>query len=130
MRLKAEFDNFRRRKVNEISTILQYEGESVIKGFIPIIDDLDRMINSTDSSENLLRDGILLVKNKIDKFLESLEVKTFAEKGEQMDTDLHDAMMTQSEKDLEDNSIIEVFEKGYTYKDKIIRHAKVIVNKK
>ena len=130
VRLKAEFDNFRRRKVNEISTILQYEGESVIKGFIPIIDDLDRMINSTDSSENLLRDGILLVKNKIDKFLESLEVKTFAEKGEQMDTDLHDAMMTQSEKDLEDNSIIEVFEKGYTYKDKIIRHAKVIVNKK
>ena len=46
LRLKAEFDNFRRRKVNEFSNLLQYEGESVIKGFLPIIDDLDRIINS------------------------------------------------------------------------------------
>ena len=130
LRLKAEFDNFRRRKVNEFSNLLQYEGETVIKGFIPIIDDLERMINSTDSSENLLKDGILLVKTKIDKFLSSLDIKTFAKKGEIMDTDLHDAMMTQKEKKLEDNCIIEVFEKGYTYKDKVIRHAKVIVNKK
>ena len=130
LRLKAEFDNFRRRKVNEFSNLLQYEGESVIKGFLPIIDDLGRIINSTDSSEKLLKEGIDLVKTKIDKFLTSMEIKPFASRGEEMNPDLHDAMLTQSDKELDDNCIIEVFEKGYTYREKVIRHAKVIVNKK
>ncbi|MBT4554858.1 MAG: nucleotide exchange factor GrpE, partial [Candidatus Marinimicrobia bacterium] len=49
LRLKAEFDNFRRRKVDEISSLLQYDGENVIKGFIPILDDLGRMIESSNT---------------------------------------------------------------------------------
>ena len=47
-----------------------------------------------------------------------------------MDPDLHDAMMTQSVDNIDNDTILEVFEKGYKYKDKVIRHAKVIVNKK
>ena len=128
--MKAEFVNCRRRKVNEFSNLLQYEGESVIKGFLPIIDDLDRIINSTDSSEKLLKEGIDLVKTKIDKLLTSMDIKPFALRGEEMNPDFHDAMLTQSDKELDDNCIIEVFEKGYTYREKVIRHAKVIVNKK
>ena len=130
IRLKAEFDNFRKRKVNEISKLLQYEGESVLKGFIPIIDDLERMINFDKSSPENIKDGVLLVKTKIDKFLENLEVKVFSKKGDKMDPDLHDAMMTQSVDNMDNDTILEVFEKGYKYKDKVIRHAKVIVNKK
>ena len=48
VRLKAEFENFRRRKSEEISRLLQYEGEGVIKGFLPILDDLSRMINTKE----------------------------------------------------------------------------------
>ncbi len=81
IRLKAEFDNFRKRKVNEISKLLQYEGESVLKEFIPIIDDLERMINFDNSSSEDIKDGILLVKTKIDKLLNNLEVKAFSKKG-------------------------------------------------
>ena len=58
LRLKAEFENFRRRKAEEISRLLQYEGENVIIGFLPIVDDLERMIDSSDSSDKLLKDGI------------------------------------------------------------------------
>ncbi len=130
LRLKAEFDNFRRRKVNEFSNLLQYEGESVIKGFLPVIDDLERIINSTDSSEKLLKDGMDLVKTKIDKLLNSMDIKPFAKRGEKMNPDLHDAMITKSDKKVDDNCILEVFEKGYLYREKVIRHAKVIVNKK
>ncbi len=130
IRLKAEFDNFRKRKVNEISKLLQYEGESVLKEFIPIIDDLERMINFDKSSSEDIRDGILLVKTKIDKLLNNLEVEVFSKKGDKMDPDLHDAMMTQSVDNIDNDTILEVFEKGYKYKDKVIRHAKVIVNKK
>ena len=130
IRLKAEFDNFRKRKVNEISKLLQYEGESVLKEFIPIIDDLERMINFDKSSPEDIKDGILLVKTKIDKLLNNLEVKAFSKKGDKMDPDLHDAMMTQSVDNIDNDTILEVFEKGYKYKGKVIRHAKVIVNKK
>lgn len=130
IRLKAEFENFRRRKADEISRLLQFEGENTIRGFLPILDDLERMIHSSDASEKSLKDGVSMVESKIQKYFESLSIKPFGEKGDEMDTDIHDAMLTQTDKKMDDNSILEVFEKGYTYRDKVIRHAKVIVNKK
>ena len=130
IRLKAEFENFRRRKADEISRLLQFEGENAIRGFLPILDDLERMIHSSDASEESLKDGVSMVESKIQKYFESLSIKTFCEKGDEMDPDIHDAMLTQTDKKMDDNSILEVFEKGYTYRDKVIRHAKVIVNKK
>ena len=130
IRLKAEFDNFRRRKAEEISRLLQYDGENVILGFLPILDDINRMIDSEDASKESLMDGIALVQSKINKFFDSLNIEPYGEKGDKMDTDIHDAMLTQSDKKQEDDTILDVFEKGYTYRDKVIRHAKGIVNKK
>ena len=130
IRLKAEFENFRRRKADENSRLLQFEGENAIRGFLPILDDLERMIHSSDASEESLKDGVSMVESKIQKYFESLSIKPFGEKGDEMDPDIHDAMLTQTDKKMDDNSILEVFEKGYTYRDKVIRHAKVIVNKK
>jgi len=130
LRLKAEFENFRRRKADEVSKLLQYEGETVIKGFLPILDDLERMVDSKKSSDESLADGIELVKNKISKFFEDLNVEPFGNKGDEMDPVIHDAMLTQVNEEEENDIILEVFEKGYTYRDKVIRHAKVIVNKK
>ena len=69
MRLKAEFENFRRRKSEEFTKLLQYDGEEVIKGFLPIIDDLKRMIASNeDTSLETLKDGVKMVESKIYKF--------------------------------------------------------------
>ena len=130
LRLKAEFENFRRRKSEEISRLLQYEGESVVKGFLPILDDISRMINTKKSSQKSLKEGIVLVDSKIQKYFETLEITQFGEKGEVMDPDKHDAMLTQKDENLDNDVILEVFEKGYMYREKVIRHAKVIVNKK
>jgi molecular chaperone GrpE len=131
VRLKAEFENFRRRKSEEFTKLLQYDGEEVIKGFLPIIDDLKRMITSNeDTSLETLKDGVKMVESKIYKFFDKLEVEPFAEKGDKMDPEIHDAMLTKQDKSMEDNCILEVFESGYTFKEKVIRHAKVIVNKK
>jgi molecular chaperone GrpE len=131
VRLKAEFENFRRRKSEEFTKLLQYDGEEVIKGFLPIIDDLKRMIASNeDTSLETLKDGVKMVESKIYKFFDKLEVEPFAEKGDEMDPEIHDAMLTKQDKSMEDNCILEVFESGYTFKEKVIRHAKVIVNKK
>ncbi len=130
LRLKAEFENFRRRKSEEISKLLQYDGENVIRGFLPILDDLNRMIHTEETTEESLKDGMVLLDSKIKKYFDSLDIVPFGEKGEVMDTDLHDAMLTQEDKNHEDGIILDVFEKGYKYRDKVIRHAKVIVNKK
>ena len=130
IRLKAEFENFRRRKSEEISRLLQYDGENVIKGFLPILDDISRMINTDNTSEKSLKDGMLLVDSKIQKYFDTLELTPFGDKGDLMNPEIHDAMLTQKDENFEDGAVLDVFEKGYRYREKVIRHAKVIVNKK
>ena len=131
VRLKAEFENFRRRKSEEFTKLLQYDGEDVIKGFLPIIDDLKRMIASDeDTSLETLKDGAIMVESKIHKFFDKLNVEPFAEKGDKMNPEMHDAMLIKQDKSMDDDCILEVFESGYTFREKVIRHAKVIVNKK
>ena len=134
IRLKAEFENFRKRKNKEISSLLQYDGEGVIKNVLPIIDDIERMVDSVEETDanngESLIEGINILKSKIDRFLDAKNIEPFGEEGEELDPELHDAMLTQSDKKKKDNTVLNVFEKGYRYHDKVIRHAKVIVNKK
>ena len=132
LRLKAEFENFRRRKSDEIIDLLKYEGENVIKEFLSILDDLDRLkaalTSSSNSSDNKINEGIDLIINKINKQFKELGVVQFTEIGDVVDPELHDALMMRTEEGKEENTVLEVFEKGYRYKDRVIRHAKVVVN--
>ena len=134
VRLKAEFENFRKRKNKEISALLQYDGESVIKEILPIFDDLNRMVESAEVSEGENGDALIncisLLRSKIERFFENKNIEPFGIECEFLDPELNDAMMTQSDKKKDDNIILSVFEKGYRYHDKVIRHAKVVVNKK
>ena len=134
IRLKAEFENFRKRKNKEISSLLQYDGEGVIKDVLPIIDDIERMVSSAeqaskDNEESLIY-GINILKTKIERFLEARNIDVFGAEGEVLDPEIHDAMLTQKDEKKEDNTVLSVFEKGYRYHDKVIRHAKVVINKK
>ena len=134
LRLKAEFENFRKRKQREISELFQYDGERVIKEMLPLIDDLERMAKAAeeqnDKTEASLLEGAQMVESKIKKFLGLHEIIPFGEEGESLDSELHDAMLTQTSEEMDDNIILDVFEKGYRYRGKVIRHARVIVNKK
>ena len=134
LRLKAEFENFRKRKQREISELFQYDGERVIKEMLPLIDDLERMAKAAeeqnDKTEASLLEGAQMVESKIKKFLGLHEIIPFGEEGESLDSELHDAMLTQTNEEMDDNIILDVFEKGYRYRGKVIRHARVIVNKK
>ena len=134
IRLKAEFENFRKRKNKEISALLQYDGEGVIRDILPIIDDIERMVKSalktdTDNEKSLI-EGMNILKSKIQRFLEIKNIEPFGKEGEVLDPEFHDAMLTQKDDKKEDNTVLSVFEKGYRYHDKVIRHAKVVVNKK
>ena len=134
LRLKAEFENFRKRKQREISELFQYDGERVINEILPLIDDLERMAKAAedqnDKTEVSLLEGVQMVESKIKKFLGLHEIIPFGEEGESLDSELHDAMLTETNEEIDDNIILDVFEKGYRYRGKVIRHARVIVNKK
>ena len=132
LRLKAEFDNFRKRKDREIVSLLNYEGETVIKQFLSVLDDLGRLSDATSQNKNKnskkIIDGIMLIMNKIEKEFNRLNVKPFAKPGDLLDPELHDALMIRDEAGRNENEILEVFENGYLYKDRVIKHAKVVVN--
>ena len=132
LRLKAEFDNFRKRKDREIVSLLNYEGEAVIKQFLSVLDDLGRLSDATSQNINKnskkIIDGIMLIMNKIEKEFKRLNVKAFAKPGDLLDPELHDALMIRDEAGKNENEILEVFENGYLYKDRVIKHAKVVVN--
>ena len=130
IRLKAEFENFRKRKAREFSEILRYDGQEIIKQFFPIVDDFKRIIDAgTDNKKDPVFIGVEMINSKINKLFDKNEIIPFAEPGEELDSELHDAMMTKVDKKHKNDIIIEVFEKGYKYHDKVLRHAKVIVNK-
>ena len=134
LRLRAEFDNYKKRKDREFIRLLQYEGKDVIISFLGIADDLQRMIASADGDKSKnaksLVEGMNLILEKLHRRLSALKVEPFDSEGVKFDPELHDAMMTQTSDDHEDGVVIQEFEKGYKYKDRVIRHAKVIVNSK
>jgi molecular chaperone GrpE len=132
LRLKAEFDNYRRRKEKELIDFLKYDGELVIKQFLSVLDDLDRLAKASEkngsNNNKKIKEGIDLILNKINKRFEELEVISFTKPGDIVNPELHDALMMRTEDGKDENEILEVFEKGYRYKDRVIRHAKVVVN--
>jgi len=129
LRILAEFENFKKRTNQNLSDSHNRNLENIIVSFLPIMDDLDRILDNKDSDNfKLLIDSIDMIKNKIINIFEKYNVSSFEALGYLFDTNLHEAIMMQESKEKE-NTIINEFEKGYKINDKIIRHSKVIVSK-
>ena len=130
LRLMADFENLKKRKNDEISNLIKYSGESLIIALIPIFNDLDRILKESKNvkKSKTLLDGLKITINKLYKILESQNIIKFDSEGEFFDPNFHDAMMAKDSKKKK-NIIIEEFEKGYKYNDKVIKHSKVVVSK-
>jgi len=129
LRKAAEFENYKRRSENEQSILLKYAAEPFIRSMLQVYDDLDRSLKHA-SEENLqsLIDGVKLVFEKFTKILENQGVTRMDAKGKPFDVDFHEALMQQPAQGVPDHTVLDVVENGYMYKDKVIRHAKVIVS--
>ncbi len=129
IRLIAEFDNFKKRNNKILIDSHQNSIEKIVGSFLPIIDDIHRILKDKDNDDSkIIIGGISMVETKLKKILSSYDVESFESKGEVFNPDFHEAIMSQNSKEKE-NIIIEEFEKGYKINDKIIRHSKVIVSK-
>ena len=128
IRLLAEFDNYKRRTNQRISEKEKYEGISLIREIINIVDDVDRIL-SVDSviEKKSVYDGVLLIKNKFISTLKDYGVESYESVDQDFNTDLHEAIMMKKTKK-KTNTILEEYQKGYMYHDKVVRHSKVIVS--
>ena len=129
----AEFQNFTRRKEAEVSEMKKYASEGIILKVLDNIDNLERAENASAETKNFdaLVEGVNMILRNL-KYMLSEEGVEEIEAGEGVEFNPyeHKAMMTENKEELKDNDIVQVFQKGYKLKGKIIRPAMVTVNKK
>ncbi|MCX8020922.1 MAG: nucleotide exchange factor GrpE [Chitinophagaceae bacterium] len=132
LRKAAEFENFRRRNAKERLELIQTAGKEIILDLLEVLDDCDRaqkQIESTLQDENV-KQGVLLVFNKLRSTLQSRGVKVMESLHQDFNPDLHEAIseVEAPSEELKGKVVDEVM-KGYFMNDKLIRHAKVVVGK-
>ena len=133
MRLQAEYLNFKTRTQTEVSRMLQYEGEDFIKEILNIKDNLERavMMDDNDLADEVSRflSGFKMILGNLTALLDKFEVKEIECVGLEFDPHVSEAVLTDHDETKPENVVLEVLTKGYKYKDKVIRHAMVKVNK-
>ncbi len=130
VRLAADFDNFRKRTIREKMELVEYSGQEVIKLMLSVLDDMDRAVVANEAVEDpaVIREGMSLIRQKMVDSLKQREVTEIEAIGEKLDTDLHDAIAKfPVEDEAKKGCVIDVLEKGYKLKDKVVRFSKVVV---
>jgi molecular chaperone GrpE len=129
LRLFAEFDNFRRRNAKERLELVQTAGKDVIVSLLEVLDDCDRaekqMQETTDAAQ--LKEGVLLIFNKLRNTLQSRGLKGMDSIGTDFDVEKHEAVTEVAMGEDKKGKVVDQVEKGYYLNDKLIRFAKVVV---
>ena len=128
-RQMAEFDNFRKRTDKEKSTMYEMGASDIIKKLLPIVDNFERGFKSItdEEKENPFVKGMDMVYKQIMKMFEDIDVKPIEAVGVEFNPDVHNAVMHIDDDSVGESIIVEEFEKGYMYKDTVIRHSMVKV---
>ena len=132
LRKVAEFDNFKRRNARERLDLIQTAGKEIITDLLNVLDDCDRAQKQFETSDDLaiLKEGVLLVFNKLRTTLQARGLKVMETFQQEFNPDLHEAIteIPVSSEELK-GKIADEITKGYYLNDKIIRHAQVVVGK-
>lgn len=132
LRLVAEFDNFKKRNAKERIELMQTANKEVILALLDVVDDTDRATKQLETATdiNVIKDGVMLVFNKLKSTLQSKGLKPMESLHKEFDADLHEAI-TEIPAPAEElkGKVIDELQKGYYLNDKLIRHARVVVGK-
>lgn len=130
LRLYSEFDNFKRRTAKERIELYKTAGEDVILALLPVLDDLDRAINSNAENNDIesVKEGFKLVEGKLKTALEQKGLENMNSLHTKFDTDMHEAITNiPAPKRKLKGKVVDVIEKGYLLNGNVIRYAKVVV---
>lgn len=126
LRLAAEYDNYRKRSQKEREALYTDIKAETAGKFLPVYDDLERALNHETTDENYKK-GVELTMNNLRKIMKSLGVEEFGEKGEPFDPKQHNAVLHVEDEALGENTVAEVFQRGFRIGEKVIRFAVVKV---
>ena len=131
LRRLAEFENYKKRTLRETQRALIRVEDSAVASFLPLLDDIQRTLLSAreHKADDSFISGIELIKDNFENILESRGVSAIETVGEEFDPEFHEAMLVKSDPKQKNNIILEELEKGYKHNDRVLRHAKVKVNK-
>lgn len=133
LRYQAELINYRKRKDEETEKKLKYANEDLILEILPVLDNFERAIKMDDDNledeVSQFLSGMKMVYASLTKAIEKFGVKEIDALGKPFDATYHQAVMTEEVKDKDKDIVLEVYQKGYILKDKVIRPAMVKVNK-
>lgn len=128
--LMADFENYRRRTLQEKQDLIKNGGQKVLEGILPVVDDIERAIDAIAQGGDIksLKEGVDLIHNKLLAYLKSNNVEPIESTGELFDTDFHEAVTTfPAPEEDQKGKVIDTVLKGYKLNDKVLRHAKVVV---
>ena len=128
----AEFQNFTKRKENEVAEMRKYASEGIIVKLLDNVDNLERAVDASKESQNFdsLIEGVNMILNNLKHLLAEEGVEEIEATGKEYNPYEHKAMITENKEELDDNVVVQVFQKGYKMKGKVVRPAMVTVNKK
>lgn len=127
---QAELINYRKRKDDEVESLLKYANSGLITDILPIIDNFDRAINQENISEELKKYfvGFKMIRDNLNEVLKKYGVEEINRVGEVFDPNLEQALLVENNPSIDDDIILEVLLKGYKLKDRVIRPASVKIN--
>ena len=128
-RQMAEFDNFRKRTEKEKSAMYEIGAKDIIEKILPVVDNFERGLGAVteEQKEDSFVSGMEMIYKQIMTTLDSVGVKAIEAVGNEFDPDFHNAVMHVEDEEVGENIVVEEFQKGYTYRDTVVRHSMVKV---
>ena len=128
-RQMAEFDNFRKRREKEKSAMYEIGAKDIIEKILPVVDNFERGLGAVteEQKEDSFVSGMEMIYKQIMTTLDSVGVKAIEAVGNEFDPDFHNAVMHVEDEEVGENIVVEEFQKGYTYRDTVVRHSMVKV---
>ena len=126
LRLAAEYDNYRKRTAKEKETLWGDARADTAGAFLPVYDNLERALKQ-ETADEAFKKGVEMTMNQLKEILSKLGVTEIPALGEKFDPEKHNAVMHTEDDTAEENTVVEVFQKGYTLGDKVLRFAMVKV---
>ena len=129
LRQMAEFDNFRKRTEREKAAMYEVGAKSIVEKLLPVVDNFERgfLTVAEDDKDDAFVKGMEMVYKQLMTMLESVEVKPIEAVGKEFNPDLHNAVMHVEDEEVGENIVVEEFQKGYTYRDSVVRYSMVKV---
>lgn len=133
LRLAAEFENYKKRSAREMNDFRKFANESFVKAMLPVVDNLDRAIESSSNDKHAnssVVEGVNMTLMEILKVFEQYGIKPIESLGKTFDPSLHQAVMQEDDEAYPENTVSKELQKGYMIHDRLLRPAMVVVSKK